>query len=130
MLLSLYQPAYKVQAAHLLLCIIWNLIGVIQISLGYQSIGPTASLLLIVILVLTWSGMWTSLNRGFQRSYCALSLLAVTSAFFAVYSAVTLTADNWPSEFWRYAGIAVNSVGAAGFILLIRQSFIKTKNRN
>lgn len=119
MLKPILVPALAVQLFHALLCIIWNLIGVWQLSKGLPAIGPTASIAAIgIILVL--SGL---LIEGVRSKHVALYLgvsgLIFLAAVSAIYGGFTKDPSFWPSEAWRYAGIIVNAIGLVGFGLAL-----------
>jgi len=114
-----YRPALVFQLAHVLLCIAWNGMGLWQKSRGLQTIGPTASLTAILIVILLGLGLVFLLRKGRETPYLCLSTLGLLLAVPAIYGGLTKDASNWPSEFWRLAGIAVNLIGVAGFLIAL-----------
>ena len=106
MLKPILVPALAVQLFHALLCIIWNLIGVWQLSKGLPAIGPTASIAAIgIILVL--SGL---LIEGVRSKHVALYLGVSGLMFLAAVCCVLAVRGlalcwhhserDWPSWFW------------------------------
>ena len=55
--------------------------------------------------------------RRWPVVYAILSAIAGLLALVTVVNAFTADPSLWPSEFWRYAGIAVNAVGVLGAAL-------------
>lgn len=104
-----------VQLAWALLAAAWNVAGVALIANGGRAPGPTASLLGAAILIAIGVGLVASCKR-FTLAYAALSLVSVLMASAAVFNALTADPSLWPSEFWRYAGIALNGAGALASI--------------
>jgi hypothetical protein len=108
-----------VQLAWALLAAAWNVAGVALIANGARSPGPTASLLGAALLVAIGVGLVAASNRS-VIIYAGLSIVSAAMAGSAVYNAVAADPSLWPSEFWRYAGIILNGVGAfAGGTALI-----------
>ncbi|BAJ01959.1 hypothetical protein [Shewanella violacea] len=130
MLKTNYALALKVQLTHLFLCILWNAIGLWQLHNGEQSIGPTASMMAIVVVLIAGSLLVFSLNKAWKPLYFSISLLAFLLAAMTIYGGLTKDHSLWPSEFWRFAGIAVNAIGALGFILAITSFFKPSKNQS
>ncbi len=125
MLLNKYQTAFRVQLSHLTLCIIWNAVGVYQVSQGQQSIGPVASLAAIFVMVVFSLVFFGLINKGFERTYLALSTLPALLAIMTIKGALTQDPSLWPAEFWRYAGAVVNTVGVVGFALIVKEYLAK-----
>lgn len=109
----------SVQLIHVALCIVWNLVGVYQLSQGIQSIGPTASLIGVVILFVFGSALFLAASKNWRWLYLSVSLLLVWGAVSAIYGGFTKDVALWPTPFWRYAGILVNAVGVVGFCMVI-----------
>lgn len=116
---SAYRPALIIQTAHLLLCALWNSVGLYLLSQGETAIGPTASWASIVVVLVLLALLWWSINKHWFRWYTLFSITAVFFAALAIYGGFTKSPNLWPSEFWRYAGITVNSVGVLGFVFAI-----------
>lgn len=51
--------------------------------------------------------------------YLLASGLLALAAVSAIFGGFTKDSSLWPSELWRYAGVAVNSIGVAGFGLAL-----------
>jgi len=109
----------SVQLIHIALCIVWNLVGVYQLSQGIQSIGPTASLIGVVILFVFAGALVLAAAKSWRWLYLSVSLLLVWGAVSAIYGGFTKDIALWPTEFWRYAGMLVNAVGVVGFCMVI-----------
>lgn len=96
----------------------WNIAGTALIARGLRAPGPTASYaaaaLLAVLAVLLW---WSRPHH--RLLYIALSAGCGVLAALAVYQALTADPALWPSEFWRYAGIALNGAGALAALLAV-----------
>lgn len=114
-----YRPALIIQTAHLLLCALWNVVGLYLINQGQAAIGPTASWTTIIVVLALLVLLWWSIVKHWFRWYTLFSITAVFFAALAIYGGFTKSPDLWPSEFWRFAGIAVNSVGVIGFVFAI-----------
>lgn len=124
MLLQQYQPALQVQLFHLLMCVTWNAIGVYQLSQGLQPIGPVASVAAIVVMSLLAALLIGLLINGKEKFYILVGVLPALAALMTIVGAFTNDPSNWPSEFWRWAGVAVNIIGIAGFALVMK-NFVK-----
>ena len=100
------------------LCAIWNTYGAIQISTGGRALGPTASLLtagftiLLAILLILASERWPRLFRW-------LTIVAAALAALTIWNAFRLAPSLWPSEFWRWAGVALNGLGVVGALIAL-----------
>ena len=116
--LSAYHLALAAQLLHVALCIVWNAVGLWQQAHGTQTIGPTASFGTIVLVVLLGAGLVAFLRKGAENAYFLLSLVGLLMSALAIFGGFTKDSSNWPSEFWRWAGITVNAVGVLGFVLV------------
>jgi len=114
--LTAYRPALFTQLVHLGLCVVWNGVGLWQKSQGIQGIGPTASFSAIAVVLLCGIGLTILLRRAAEKPYLLLSVLGFALAGVAIYGGFTKDRSNWPSEFWRWAGIMVNAFGVIGFL--------------
>lgn len=114
-----YRPALAAQLLHVALCVVWNGLGLWQKSQGIQTIGPTASSGAILFVLLLGAGLVLLLRKGAETPYLLLSLLGLLLSALAIYGGFTKELSNWPSEFWRWAGIIVNAVGVIGFLLAL-----------
>lgn len=57
---------------------------------------------------------------------------AIASALWNVYGAFqafTASPALWPSEFWRYAGVAVNAIGMIGAVLGIGEGVRRLRRK-
>lgn len=95
------------------LCAVWNVYGSVQLAYGGRALGPTASILgagfalaLAVVLVITFL-IW-------PIAYRWLAIVPIVLAGMTIWNAFRLDPALWPSEFWRWAGIAVNALGVGG----------------
>jgi len=71
-----------------------------------------------VIYVLT-------LQKGYEKTFLLIALIGALVGAMTIYGALTKEHNLWPSEFWRFAGIAVNSLAVIGFTLTLKQFFSK-----
>ena len=110
---------FSVQIIHIALSIVWNLVGVYQLGQGVQSIGPTASLIVVAIMFALAAALYLAAVKSWKWLYLSVSLLLVWGAASAIYGGFTKDVALWPEEFWRYAGILVNAVGVVGFCMVI-----------
>jgi hypothetical protein len=114
-----YSSAFKAQAFHALLCIIWNGAAMWQVQSGEQPIGPSASGMVIISAVSLVALLALCLHRNWEAIYLILSLMAFGVAASAIYGGFTKNPELWPSQTWRIVGIVVNMVGVTGFILVL-----------
>lgn len=114
-----FKPVIYFQVVYILLCMAWNLIGVWQIRNGVPSLGPTASLMTVSVFIFLALLLMFSVKKHWAVVYLGLSLLLALLASSAIYGGFAKDPKLWPSEFWRYAGIAVNLVGVLGFAMLL-----------
>lgn len=99
-----------VQIAWALLSALWNVVGVTLLTWGQPALGPTASLGGALILIGVAAAFWHAFER-WPLVYALLTGGAGLLALSAVVNALTGDRALWPSEFWRLAGAALNSVG-------------------
>lgn len=125
--MNAYRPALAAQLLHVVLCVFWNGLGLWQKSQGVPTIGPTASFGAIVFVLLLGAGFILLLRKGAELPYLLLSVLGLLLSALAIYGGFTKDLSSWPSEFWRWAGIIVNSVGVIGFLLALI-TFIRRKS--
>lgn len=98
------------QIFHLAGSAVWNIAGVILISQGQQSLGPTASVTVAAVLLLLGIGLWFGHGR-IQLLYLVISVLLGVAATLAIKQAIVGDASDWPSELWRWVGAVLNFVG-------------------
>lgn len=114
---------YGGQVLYLIACVIWNIAGVVLLSQGRQALGPTATLVGAVVMVAIGIVAYFGLKRSLPLYIVACVLMGLGGSI-AVVQAVTGDPSLWPSEFWRWAGAALNAVGFAlaviGIVLAVR----------
>jgi ABC-type multidrug transport system permease subunit len=88
-------------------------------STGHSDYRPTTSFGAIVLVLLLGTGLVAFLCKGAETAYILLSLVGLLMSALAIYGGFTKDSSNWPSEFWRWAGITVNAVGVLGFVLAL-----------
>lgn len=125
--LAAYRPALSFQLFHLALCVGWNGVGLWQKAHGAQSIGPTASFAGVAGAIAIGICMVLLLGKSLDVPYLVISVVAVLMAAVAIHGGLTKDESNWPSEFWRWAGIVVNAFGVIGFLLAL---FASTQRRS
>lgn len=112
---GILRPALAALVIWALLVVVWNVAGVLLINAGHRSPGPTASLTGAFVTI----GLLAALLMASRRRPGVYALLALASAALAalpVINALRADPSLWPSEFWRYAGIAINLTGCLGGI--------------
>jgi len=114
-----FAHALRVQLFHSVLCIIWNVVGVWQLSKGLPAIGPTASVAGISIILVLSGLLMLGVRSRYVTLYLCVSALLFLAAVSALYGGFTKDPSFWPSEVWRYAGIIVNMIGLIGFGLAL-----------
>ena len=111
--------APKVQLLHAALCIIWNITGLWQLSNDLQPIGPTASMAAIGLIIVFSATLILGERNNKPVPYLLASGLLALAAVSAIFGGFTKDSSLWPSELWRYAGVAINSIGVVGFGLAL-----------
>ncbi len=120
-----YKSALILMVLHALLVIAWNIVGVWRLSRGESALGPTATLvgaLIFAILIIIYFLFY---KKGYVKLFLTVVTIGALLGSMAIYGAFTKAPNLWPSEFWRYAGVAVNLVGVLGFILALNGFFKK-----
>lgn len=105
----------SIQLGHIILSCLWNLVGVYLLAHNLAALGPSASLTTAVLLL----GLGVLLVLASFRSasfYVLVSSVLALGALSAIVNAFTQTPDSWPSEYWRIAGVMLNSVGLVGAV--------------
>jgi len=120
-----YKPVLLLMVVHALLVIIWNIVGVWLISEGKSAPGPTATMMAALVFAIFILGYLFFYNKGFKKLFILIVTIGALFAFSAIYGAFTKDPALWPSEFWRYTGIVVNSIGVLGFLILLNKSIKK-----
>lgn len=107
--------AYRLQLFHIGLSAIWNFTGIMLLLRGLPPLGPTASVTTLWLLLMLAVMMTVGLRySNWLALYVIASLLAGAGAILAIIPAFYLSAEYWPSLFWRVAGILINSIGVLG----------------
>jgi len=96
------------------------MVGLLLLHRGLQALGPTASIPTILILIMFGMGLVASAGRWGDWLYLGLAVVLFLGSVSAIYAGFTKPISLWPNEFWRYAGIGINSVGVLGFILAVK----------
>ena len=129
MLASVYKSPLVFMVSHALLAAAWNGTGLWLVSQGQSPLGPTASgaavalmAVLIVLYVFTF-------KKGYEKTFLLIASVGALLGILTIYGALTKDHSLWPSEFWRYAGIAVNALAAIGFALGIK-GYISSKGNH
>ena len=120
-----YKLALLFMIFHAILVIVWNIAGVWLISEGKSALGPTATLtgaLLFAVLIVIYFLFY---KKGYEKLFLIVVTIGALLGSMAIYGAFTKDPDLWPSEFWRYAGVAVNFLGVLGFIFALKGFFKK-----
>lgn len=127
-MISKYGLALAMQLLHLVLCAVWNGVGLWQKAQGLQSIGPTASSLGVILSIVIAGVLVFLLAKSHESIYLALSFVPLVIAVLTIYGGFTQDLSNWPSEFWRWAGILVNTIGLIGFGIAIATYLRRNRN--
>ncbi len=110
-LFSIVKTNFAYQINYLMLCIAWNVAGLILLANGEPALGPTASINTIIILLgfalVLGLGVWR-----FPYLYLLATALLMFIASSAVIPAYTKDPSLWPSDYWRYGGALLNGLGA------------------
>ena len=118
---------------HAFLAAMWNVAGVWLMSQGQSPLGPTASLTGAVILAVLILIYIFTLKESYEKTFFLMASIGAVVGLLTIYGALTKDHSLWPSEFWRFAGITVNSLAVIGFTLTLKQFFTKkytTSKRN
>jgi len=115
---------------HALLVIVWNIAGLWLISQGKSALGPTASLVGVILFAVLIGLYIIFYKKKYKKLFLIFVLIGASLGSMAIYGALTKDHNLWPSEFWRYAGIAVNTLGVIGFVLAIIPRSINNKLNN
>ncbi|MGH1374341.1 MAG: hypothetical protein ACRBBW_20055 [Cellvibrionaceae bacterium] len=107
-----------VQIFYVVLCVVWNLVGDYQRQLGLPSIGPTASVMMAMVMACLCIAQFFSAKHQWKMTYLSLSILFAVGAMSAIYGAFTKELSLWPSAFWRWAGVVVNLIGVLSMSLV------------
>ena len=109
--------------SHAALVIVWNVAGIMLLSQGKSALGPTASWAGAGLFAIFIALYWVCFSKGYRKTFLVFAAIGSLLGFSAIYGALTKDPSLWPSEFWRYAGIVVNSLGLIGFALALKNFF-------
>jgi len=127
MLTDKYKMPLGFMVLHAFLAALWNVAGVWLISQGQSPLGPTASLTGVAVLAVLILAYIFTLKKGYEKTFLVLAFVGAVVGLLTIYGALTKEHSLWPSEFWRYAGIAVNSLALIGFSFAMKV-FFQRKN--
>ena len=127
MLIDKYKVPLGFMVLHAFLAALWNIAGVWLISQDQSPLGPTASMTGVAVLAVLILAYIFTLKKGYEKSFLVLASVGALVGLLTIYGALTKDPSLWPSEFWRYAGIAVNALAAIGFALTLKV-FLQRKN--
>ena len=116
-MINTYRTPLIFMVLHAFLAAVWNVAGVWLISQGQPALGPTASLAGVTVMAVLIAIYIFTLKKGYEKSFLLIALMGALLGLMTIYGALTKDHSLWPSEFWRYAGIAVNSLAPVGFTL-------------
>jgi hypothetical protein len=102
--------ALPVLAAWAMLAALWKLGGAWQLERGLRSLGPTASVLAGLVLLVMAAGIAVAVRHR-PTVFVVLAAVAGLAALVAVVGAFVQDPSLWPSEYWRRAGVLLNGVG-------------------
>ena len=123
--MNAYKLTLLFMVFHAILVIVWNIAGVWLISHGKSALGPTATLtgaLLFAVLIVVYLILY---KKGLEKAFFIAVLIGALLGSMAIYGAFTKDPALWPSELWRYAGVAVNSLGVLGLLFALKAFFKK-----
>lgn len=112
----LFKQASQLQLLYWGLVAIWNIAGLVLLSMGQRALGPTASIIPIVLLGVIIAAMIFS-GRKQSNVYPVLACVVFIMSSFVVTQAFIKPPELWPSDIWRYAGVAINGLGAVSALL-------------
>ena len=122
-----YKVPLDFMVMHAFLAALWNLAGVWLMSQEKSPLGPTASMTGVIVLSIFILLYIFTLKKDYEKAFLFLAFLGALLGGLTIYGALTKEHSLWPSEFWRYAGIAVNSLAIIGFTLAIKVIFSRNK---
>ena len=115
-----YKIALIFMVLHAVLVIVWNIAGVWLLSQGKPAMGPTATLMGAVIFAILIAVYLFFYKKGYEKLFLSIVFAGALSGAFAIYGAFTKDPALWPSEFWRYAGISVNTLAILGLVFAVK----------
>ncbi len=119
----------KIQLMYLILCILWNSVGLWRISLGEQAIGPTASVGIIALLLSFMLMLSVCHYKKWRILYLIFSLIIFLLAVSSVVGAFVKPPSLWPSDILRFSGVVLNLLGILSFVILIQHWKSSSMNR-
>ena len=102
--------ALPVLIAWAVLAALWNFGGAWQLERGLRSLGPTASVLAGLVLLVMAAAIAIAVRHR-PTVFVMLATVAGLAALVAVVGAFVQNPLLWPSESWRRAGVLLNGVG-------------------
>ena len=120
---SKYGISLKTQVLYALLCVVWNLVVIIQNQIGVQPIGPTGSVTVILSALLIVVLLIVALRKAWEWCYLLVSGVICALAMSAVHAGITNDPALWPSQFWQIAGVMVNVIGVLSFAVVLANYF-------
>ena len=129
MVSATYQVPLAIMVTHAFLSAAWNAAGVWLIARGQPPLGPTASMSAIAILGILILAYFFTVKQNYTKSFLILASIGALAGLLAIHGAFTKDHSLWPSEFWRFTGIAVNSLALIGYTLLLK-IFLQNKNHH
>lgn len=126
---NLVGPALGVQIVWAVLAALWNFTGVALMRGGGRPLGPTASIAGGLVLV-SGAAALPYLVARWPLVYGLLSAFFGVVGIAAVVNAFRADPSLWPSEFWRYAGAALNAVGflaAVAAVVAVVRSWLQRR---
>jgi len=121
-----YKPALIFIVLHAILVIVWNIVGVWLLSEGKSALGPTATFVGALIFAVLIAIYYFFYKKGYEKLFLIVVAIGALLGSMAIYGAFTKDPNLWPSEFWRYAGVAVNALGVLALLFALK-SFFKKK---
>lgn len=115
-----YKTALIFMLLHASLVIVWNIVGVWLLSQDESALGPTASLVGALVFATLIAIYLFFYKKGYEKLFLSIVSIGALLGATAIYGAFTKDPVLWPSEFWRYAGVAINTLGISGFIIALR----------
>lgn len=114
---------------HAVLVIVWNIVGVWLLSQNKSALGPTATLTAAFVFAGLIVVYLFFFKKGYEKLFLSIVSMGALSGSIAIYGAFTKDPSLWPSEFWRYAGVAVNVLGILGFMFAVKAFYKSDKNK-
>jgi len=115
-----YKIALIFMVLHAILVIVWNIVGVWLLSQDKPALGPTATLVGALVFAILIAIYLFFYKKEYENLFLSIVSIGALLGAFAIYGAFTKDPALWPSEFWRYAGIAVNVLGILGFVFALK----------